>query len=294
MKKGLVVDKQKLYKYLKNLYVIICISCIFTSCGNQSTKNYSLKPTTQNPSIIKDNTKNSIIDPVKNINSPGINNSISSNQKTLKDIIICIDPGHQSKGNTATEPIAPGSSNMKPKVSYGTVGVATKIPEYQLNLDVAILLQSELSSLGAKVVMTRSTNNVNISNIERANIANKAGAKLVIRIHADSSTNSNVHGVSMQIPGNKYIKDKNLLSNSRKAGQYILDSVIAKTGAHSKGMVVRNDLTGFNWSKVPTVLIEMGFMSNMAEDKKMSTPEYRRQIVNGITEGIVKYFKHTG
>ena len=50
-------------------------------------------------------------------------------------------------------------------------------------------------------------------------------------------------------------------------------------------------MTGFNWSKVPVVLLEMGFMTNPEEDAKMETDEYREKIVSGIVNGLIKYFE---
>ena len=215
--------------------------------------------------------------------------SISKKQSILKNFVICIDPGHQKKANNATEPVAPNSTIRKAKTSSGTSGIFTGIPEYSLNLQVALMLKSELEALGAKIIMTRTKNDVDISNIERAEIANKTKANLFIRIHADGSANNKINGISVLIPGDKYIKNKKLLSESKKAGQDILNSVISSTKANSRGLSIRNDLTGFNWSKVPVVLIEMGFMTNKEEDIKLSQKEYRQKLVNGMVQGIIKY-----
>jgi len=123
----------------------------------------------------------------------------------LKGKTICLDPGHQRRQNNETEQIAPGSSTKKPKVSSGTAGIATGELEYVLNLAVAIKLRDLLEASGANVVMTRTVNDVDISNIERAVIGNEAKADLVIRIHADGSTNREVNGVSMLIPSPEHV-----------------------------------------------------------------------------------------
>ncbi|MDP4183417.1 MAG: N-acetylmuramoyl-L-alanine amidase [Bacillota bacterium] len=216
--------------------------------------------------------------------------SNSKKKKVLEGLIICIDPGHQQKENLKTEKIAPGSKESKEKNTSGTSGVYTKVPEYALNLDVSMILKDELEKEGAKVVMTRTTNNVDLSNIERAQMANSSKARLVIRIHADGSESKNVSGISVLIPGNKYIKDNTILTQSRKAGEAILNSLIKSTSAKSRGVIARNDLTGFNWSKVPVVLIEMGFMTNPYEDTELNTDKYRRKIVTGIIDGLKVYF----
>lgn len=54
----------------------------------------------------------------------------------------------------------------------------------------------------------------------------------------------------------------------------------------NRGVVVRDDLTGFNWSKVPIVLIELGFISNPNEDSYLSDPDNYIKIATGISNGI--------
>jgi N-acetylmuramoyl-L-alanine amidase len=215
-------------------------------------------------------------------------NLLTDNPSAKK--VICIDPGHQTKVNTRTEPLAPSSSEMKVQNPGGAQGVYTKVPEYVLNLAVSQKLKVMLERKGYKVVMTRETNNVDLGNVARANIANDAGADLYIRIHADSLDNSSVKGISVLIPGNQYIKNKDLLNKSRQAGSKVLSGLISKTGAKSRGIVERNDLTGFNWARVPMMLIEMGFMSNPDEDKLLNTDSYRNNIAQGIFDGIEAYF----
>ena len=211
------------------------------------------------------------------------------NPQVLKDKIICIDPGHQRKQNSELEQIAPDSSVKKPKVSSGTAGINTGDAEYALNLAVALKLKSLLEAGGATVVMTRTDHDVDISNIERAKIGNDANSDLVVRIHADGSTNRDTKGVTILIPSSKYVGEA-IAETSKKAGQAVLDAVIAATGAKSRGLSVRDDMTGFNWSTVPVVLIEMGFMSNPEEDRLLATDEYRAKMATGLYNGCIAYF----
>ena len=60
---------------------------------------------------------------------------------------VCIDPGHQGKGDSKGEPVAPGSSNKKPRVSSGTAGVATKRAEHVVNLEASMILKDLLIQL---------------------------------------------------------------------------------------------------------------------------------------------------
>lgn len=205
--------------------------------------------------------------------------------------LICIDPGHQVRGNSGLEEVAPGSSTKKPKVSSGTRGVATKKYEYQLTLEVGLKLRDALKTKGYPVYMIRETNDVNISNKERAEKANSMGCEAYIRIHADGINNSSTNGVSVLTASAKNPYTKDVQRPSEKLSRDILSEYVKATGAKNRGISYRDDLTGTNWSKVPTTLIELGFMSNPAEDRKMATQEYQNKMVTGILNGIEKYFR---
>lgn len=206
----------------------------------------------------------------------------------LYDKVIVIDPGHGINSYTKQEPMAPGSSQMKAAFVSGTAGANQT--EEQLNLAVGLKLRDALKEKGAEVHMTRTTHECNVSNVDRAQMANESGADIAVRIHADGSTNTSVHGVSVLVPGNQYIKDSVLISQSRRAGEMVLDEFVKATGAVNRGISVRNDMTGFNWSTVPVILVEMGFMSNPNEDRLMETEDYQNKIVTGIINGLENYF----
>ncbi len=215
-----------------------------------------------------------------------INRGVSSN----KEILIYIDPGHQEKGDSNLEPIAPGSPNKKPRVSSGATGVATKKPEYVLNLEASTVLKNILESKGFKVKMTREAHDVNISNAERATLANKDKANMVIRIHADSLDNSGKTGASILIPQENGKYTSSIYEPSYKCAEFIKFSM-ERSNVQVNGIFQRDDLTGFNWSQVPVVLVEMGFLSNYNEDQMMSNPKYQRKLMQSIADGIEKNFK---
>lgn len=206
--------------------------------------------------------------------------------------VVAIDAGHQLRGNSSLEPNGPGSSVKKAKVSSGTSGSATGIPEYKLNLQVAKKLKKELEKRNYKVVMIRKRHNVNISNVKRAQIANRAGADALIRIHANSSPSASVSGALTIAPTsqNKYLSKK-IRRESQKLSKKVIQNFCRVTGAGNRGVMQTDTMTGINWCKVPVTIIEMGFMSNRAEDRRMASASYQKKMVKGIADGIDRYFK---
>lgn len=205
-----------------------------------------------------------------------------------KKFVVCIDPGHQEKGDNKLEPIAPGSSQKKPRVSSGTAGVATKNPEYVINLEASLILKDILEDNGYEVVMTRETHDVNISNAERAEVSNNANADMTIRIHCDSLTNQGKTGASILIPSNNGKYTSNIYEKSNEYGN-ILKEVLVESGVKVNGVFERNDITGFNWSKVPVVIFEMGFMSNWNEDKMLNDKNYQRKLMESVKNALDIY-----
>ncbi|GFZ31338.1 N-acetylmuramoyl-L-alanine amidase [Clostridium zeae] len=208
----------------------------------------------------------------------------------VKKKIIVLDPGHSVKGNSGQEKLSPDSNTMKIKDPGGAQGIVTKTPEYVVAMKVAVKLKSLLEQNGFTVVMTKTQDSENPGNIDRAEVGNKNNADLVVRIHCDSSTSQSVKGASMLFPAPVgYAKAINDIS--KKYGQTILADLIATAGMNNKGLVERNDLTGFNWSKVPTVLVEMGFMSNPEEDKLLNQEEYQNKLASGLCKGVMDSLK---
>lgn len=205
--------------------------------------------------------------------------------------VVAIDPGHQAKGNYGKEPVGPGATELKTKVSSGTQGVSTKVPEHKLTLELSLKLRDALMDAGYEVVMTRETADVDISNVERAEIANAAQADIYIRIHADGAENQAANGISVLYPSenNPYVAE--LSPDSKKLAQYVLNEMCEATGAKNRGIIKRDDLSGTNWAEMPVILIEAGFMTNEAEEKKLLSAEYQALLVQGILEGVEEYFK---
>lgn len=204
--------------------------------------------------------------------------------------IIVLDPGHQAVQDKDKEPLGPDSEIMKNKVSSGTRGVSTQIYEYELNLVVSNKLKDRLVEEGFEVLMTRTGHDVSISNKERAEMANNAGADIFIRIHANGSENPNKKGIMTIYPSEENPFVSHLSDESYRLSKDLHDEMIRETEGESAGINAMDNMVGINWSKVPVTIVELGYMSNAEEDQMLNTEEYQNQLIEGMVMGIKKYF----
>lgn len=217
---------------------------------------------------------------------------IASASTVQSEYVIVIDAGHQLHQNKALEPIGPGAKKKKAKVSSGTQGRYTRKPEYQVNLEVSLKLKKILTSKGYKVIMIREKNNVNLSNAQRAAIANKNKADVFVRIHCNGSNNSKVNGILTISPTKNNPYCSSIYNNSRKLSDCILKNTCSITGAKNDGVTETDTMSGINWSQVPVSIVEMGYMTNKKEDNLLSSSSYQNKLAKGIANGIMEYLEN--
>lgn len=205
--------------------------------------------------------------------------------------VVALDAGHQGKANRDKEPVGPGAKETKAKVSSGTQGRFTRVPEYQVNLEVTLQLRDELERRGYTVVLTRESNDVDISNAQRAAVANEAGAGAFVRIHCNGSEDPSVHGAFTicPTPNNPYPIGQ-LYEPCRALAEQVLDGLVEATGAQKQKIWETDTMSGLNWCEVPSIIVEMGYMTNEAEDNALVSPEYQAKLVQGLANGIDNYF----
>lgn len=260
------------------ILLLVCCGVFWSGCTQSPTR--------------KPDTTTAFMEPTTVITQPTPPPTGPSVPQPEKKTVICIDAGHQQSAIWETEPIGPGATEMKAKLSSGTQGVSTGIPEYQLNLDVSLLLEQELIRRGYEVVMIRRTNDCPLSNAQRAKIANESDAALFVRIHANGAENANVSGLLCCAPTreNPYLSTQ-VIEESIRLSQIITQTFCAATGANNQGIYYVDTMTGINWCQIPVTIVEMGYMSNPAEDEAMATHQYRAKMVEGISNGIDAFLK---
>ncbi|GGJ83927.1 N-acetylmuramoyl-L-alanine amidase [Lentibacillus kapialis] len=178
----------------------------------------------------------------------------------LEDKTIVIDAGHGGR-------------------DVGAIG-ASGTYEKNVTWRTAQELKKELTMLGAEVVLTRKADQF-ISLVSRTSLANIAGTDAFISIHYNSFPQApEVTGI-----GTYYYHKQ-----SEKLAQSIQESLINQTGANNR-KALRKDYHVIRQSLNPSILVELGFISNSEKEELLETNSYQKLLVHGIVSGLTKYFK---
>lgn len=220
----------------------------------------------------------------------------SDTEEEQEKLVVAIDPGHQGSwvNMSDTEPNGPGSSEMKAKASTGTQSPYTGKGEYELNLEISLLLRDELEERGYEVILTREDHDAAISNAQRAQMAYEQGGDIYVRIHANGSDDHGVSGALAMVPSSSNPYVGYLAEDSYLLGQCILEEYCGKASFESLGIQYYDNMTGINWSQLPVMILEMGFMTNQSDDARMSDASVQPLMAEGIADGIDRYFTEKG
>jgi N-acetylmuramoyl-L-alanine amidase len=204
--------------------------------------------------------------------------------------VVVVDPGHDRLANLRTEPIGPGSATRKILDGGGTHGVVTGIREPDLTLAVSLRLRELLRRAGVRVVLTRTrTAGESMGNVARARIANRAHARLFLRVHADGAASSDARGTHTLTPALRGGWTDDVYAESRRAARLVQAELVRALRFPDRGIQERSDYTGFNWADVPVILVELGFMTNPTEDRALARPAVRQQAAVGLCRGTLRF-----
>lgn len=195
--------------------------------------------------------------------------------------LVCLDPGHGTipAVGRQTEPIGPRSSTRKIKDGGGAPG------EAPVALAIALRTRALLQRDGYRVAMTRTGPTYAGGNVDRARFCNVRRAALMIRVHADGSSDTSQHGIKTLVPALHRGWTDDIYSRSLRAGRDVQSALVHWTGARNAGILFRSDLTGFNWADVPAILVETGFMTNPTEGRLLRSAAYQQKIARGLVAG---------
>lgn len=186
--------------------------------------------------------------------------------------VVVVDAGH-------------GGDESGAERTYDSGRVRVQIQEKDLNLDVALEVTRLLKDRGVRVVTTR-TDDSTVSLDKRVEIANEAGAKLMVSVHsnAENKQTGNVRGFIVFV-------GKNASAASLAAAKRI-EKRLAAAGVHGRGVRRHpKPIRVLVKPKCPSVLVEMGFMSSPRDLSLLRKADHRLLLARAIAEGILDFLK---
>lgn len=204
--------------------------------------------------------------------------------------IVMIDPANQAVVNAEQVEIGPDTDVTKQGASTGNVGTTLGTKESELNLTYAKLLKTELESRGYQVLLTRDTDEINLSNKDRALLANDSEATVYVRIQMNFSENSSLTGVMGVCMPEESTFNGNLHKDSYRLATRLIQGVLDNTACANQGIYETDQMTAINWSEKPVALIKLGYLSNSEEESKLIDASYQQEIIKGLADGLDAYY----
>ncbi len=167
----------------------------------------------------------------------------------------------------------------------GTKGV-NGILEKDICLSIGKKVAGELSQYeDLQVILTRSEDTY-VSVEDRVKMANYQGADAVVSIDANAQSNSNLaYGIETYYQANG-------MADSKKLAKSIQDTISLYLNSRNRGIYPSN-LQILKESEMPSVLIEVGFITNKREAKNLNNNSYQDKMAEGIAQGILRYIDNT-
>lgn len=220
----------------------------------------------------------------------------TSARPPLAHMTIGIDPGHNGGNFDDPDFINQQVWNGRESENCDTTGTQTAggYTEARFNFNVASYLRADLVALGARVVMTRHSNNgVGPCVTTRSEIINRAHARVAIDIHADGGPPSGrgftVLEPEADGPNGKVIRTSVRFGAAVRAALLKYTSMPESDYYGHDGLIFRDDLAGLNLTTVPKVLVECGNMQNPVDARLLIRPSFQRRLARALTAAIVAF-----
>ena len=218
--------------------------------------------------------------------------------RPLEGYGVGIDPGHNGRNWSDPDYIDRPIWNGHNVETCDTAGTATDAgyPESQYNWNVAVMLSDRLKAAGARVVMTRDSNDgIGPCVTKRAEILDRAHVDVAIDIHADGGPPTG-RGFSVLVPVRGFENAK-VIDSSYRFAHDVRSAFVNRTPMPISdyygegGIVPRNDLAGLNLTTVPKVLIECGNMRNGTDASLLVTRRFQRQVAEALLLAIGNFLR---
>jgi N-acetylmuramoyl-L-alanine amidase len=214
----------------------------------------------------------------------------------LAGITVGIDPGHNGRNFADPSYINRLIWNGRNWETCNTTGTQTDggYTEAQFNFNVATYLREDLQRDGARVVMTRTSNNgVGPCVNRRAQIINASHANVAIDIHADGGPPAGRGFTVLEPvadgPNDKVIRSSERFGNDVRAAFLTMTTMPVSTYDGVNGITHRDDLAGLNLTTVPEILIECGNMRNARDAALLTSARFQREIARALEAAIRRF-----